>query len=480
MTPPQPSDAPRAVDVRPVGSLLAPDILALLDEDPSSVALETEELHPADLADVAEALPEDRVVTFLTALPPARAADVLEYLDEDRRALALEAMTTRQAAAMVTEMAPDDRADLLEELAEDNEARADEILAAFPDAERAETERLLAYDPSTAGGIMTTEFVYAPETLTVEEALRGVRTVARTGRKEAMSTIYTTDEAGRLAGVLSLRELLAAPEGAKLGDVAWTEVRSVPADAPQEEVARVISDYDLVAVPVVDAERRLLGVVTVDDVIDVIQEEQTEDVQKLGGMEALDEPYMQIGLGALIKKRAGWLSALFLSEMLTASAMQRFEGELEKAVVLTLFIPLVMSSGGNSGSQATSLITRAMALKEVALRDWWRVALRELPAGLTLGAILGVIGILRITIWQRLGLFNYGQHWVLVAATVGCALVGIVTFGSLAGSMLPFLLRRLGFDPASASAPFVATLVDVTGLSIYFSVAYLILHGTLL
>ncbi len=480
MPPPPPSDNPRALDERPVGALLAPDILALLDDDPASVPRETEELHPADLADVVEALPEDRVVAFLTALAPGRAADVLEYLDEDRRGLALEAMTTRQAAALVTEMAPDDRADLLEELAEENEARADEILAEIPAAERAETERLLAYDPESAGGLMTTQFVFAPDSLSVEEALRGVRAVARTGRKEAMSTVYTTDAAGRLAGVLSLRELLAAPEGARLGDVAWTEVRSVPAEATQEEVARLISDYDLLALPVVDAERRLLGVITVDDVIDVIQEEQTEDVQKLGGMEALDEPYMQIGLGAMIKKRAGWLSALFLSEMLTASAMQRFEGELEKAVVLTLFIPLVMSSGGNSGSQATSLITRAMALKEVSLGDWWRVALRELPAGLTLGAILGVIGVLRITIWQRLGLFSYGPHWALVAATVGCALVGIVTFGSLAGSMLPFLLRRLGFDPASASAPFVATLVDVTGLSIYFSVAYLILHGTLL
>ncbi|GJG87416.1 magnesium transporter MgtE [Gemmatimonadetes bacterium T265] len=480
MTPPNPTDSARAPDDRPVGSLLAPDILALLDEDPASLALETEELHPADLADVAEAIPEERVVALLTALPPARAADVLEYLDEDRRSLALEAMTTRQAAALVTEMSPDDRADLLEELSHENEERADEILAEIPEAERAETERLLAYDPSTAGGLMTTEFVYAPETLPVDDALRGVRSVARTGRKEAMYAIYTTDAAGRLAGVLSLRELLAAPEGAKLGDLAWTDVRSVRANATQEEVARLISDYDLVALPVVDADGRVLGVVTVDDVIDVIQEEQTEDVQKLGGMEALDEPYMQIGLGAMIKKRAGWLSALFLSEMLTASAMQRFEGELEKAVVLTLFIPLVMSSGGNSGSQATSLITRAMALKEVTLRDWWRVAFRELPAGLALGAILGVIGVLRITIWQHLGLYSYGPHWALVAATVGCALIGIVTFGSLAGSMLPFLLRRLGFDPASASAPFVATLVDVTGLSIYFSVAYLILHGTLL
>uniref|UniRef100_UPI0035C981A4 magnesium transporter n=1 Tax=uncultured Methylobacterium sp. TaxID=157278 RepID=UPI0035C981A4 len=225
---------------------------------------------------------------------------------------------------------------------------------------------------------------------------------------------------------------------------------------------------------------RVIGIVTVDDVIDAMVQKQTEDVQRFGGMEALDEPYMDISFLTMIKKRAGWLCALFLSEMLTASAMQGFEGELEKAIVLTLFIPLIMSSGGNSGSQATSLLIRALALHEVRLRDWWRVALREVPTGLVLGAILGLIGIVRIVVWQKAGLYDYGAHWPLVAATVGAALVGIVTFGSLTGSMLPFLLQRLGFDPATASAPFVATLVDVTGLVIYFSVALLILRGTLL
>jgi magnesium transporter len=230
----------------------------------------------------------------------------------------------------------------------------------------------------------------------------------------------------------------------------------------------------------VDAAYRLLGVVTVDDVIDALVEEHTEDVQRFGGMEALDEPYMQIGFWKMIRKRAGWLCALFLSEMLTASAMQHFQIELDKAVVLTLFIPLVMSSGGNSGSQATSLIIRAMALGEVRLRDWWRIASRELPAGIVLGAILGLIGFIRIITWQRLGIWSYGEHYMLLAMTVAFALTGIVAFGSLAGSMLPFVLRRVGFDPASASAPFVATLVDVTGLSIYFYVALFFLRGTLL
>jgi len=255
---------------------------------------------------------------------------------------------------------------------------------------------------------------------------------------------------------------------------------SVVTRTDREEVARLISKYNLLAVPVLDEAQHILGIVTVDDVIDAIVSEQTQQAQRLGGVEALDKPYTQIGFGTMIKKRAGWLCVLFLSEMLTATAMQHFEGELSKAIVLTLFIPLIMSSGGNSGSQATSLIVRALALRELKLGDWWRVALRELPTGITLGSILGVIGIVRIFLWQHLHFYDYGVHWKLVAFTVGAALVGIITFGSLAGSMLPFLLRRLGFDPAVSSAPFVATLVDVTGLVIYFSVAFLILHGTLL
>ena len=245
-------------------------------------------------------------------------------------------------------------------------------------------------------------------------------------------------------------------------------------------MARLLSKYNLLAVPVLAEDGHVLGIVTVDDVIDAIIAEGTEDVQKFGGLEALDEPYLKINFLTMIRKRAGWLCALFLSEMLTASAMQYYQVELEKAIVLTLFIPLIMSSGGNSGSQATSLIIRALALREITLKDWWRIASRELPAGLTLGAILGVIGVTRIVLWQRLGLYDYGTYWLLVALTVGLALTAIVTFGSMVGSMLPFLLKRLGFDPATASAPFVATLVDVTGLVIYFSVAYMMLRGTLL
>jgi magnesium transporter len=249
---------------------------------------------------------------------------------------------------------------------------------------------------------------------------------------------------------------------------------------PQEEVSQITSNYDLVALPVVDAEKRLLGVVTVDDVIDVIQEEGTEDAQKFGGMEALEEPYMQIGLWQNVRKRGGWLAVLAVSEMLTASVMARYEGEIGRVLLLSQFIPLVMSSGGNSGSQATSLIIRAMALGEVHLGDWWRVVLRELPAGIILGLLLGAIAFGRILMWNALGLYDYGPHSFMIAVTVGLALVGIVLVGSLTGSMLPFLLKRLNFDPASASAPLVATIVDVSAISIYFGIAYLLLSGSLL
>jgi magnesium transporter len=473
MTPPHPDDRAE----RPLAALLAPDILALLDEAPESVAVETEELHPADLADVAEAIPGERVIQLLSALPPDRAAEVLEHLSEDRRSTVLEVMSARQAAALVSEMSPDDRADVLDELEEE---RAEEILAAIPAAERQETERLLAFDPDTAGGLMTTQFVSVNAEMSVEQALALVRQTARAGRHEAMYAIYVTDSYARLRGVISLRELLASPEGSLVGDQAWSEVVSVPVTAAGEEVARLTSNYDLVALPVVDETNKLVGVITVDDVIDVIQEEQTEDVQKLGGMEALDEPYMQIGFWTMIRKRAGWLSILFVGSLLTATAIEHFQLELSKALLLMSFIPMIISSGGNSGSQATSLIIRAMALNEIRLRDWWRVAGREITSGLALGTILGFLGVIRVVLWQRMGWTDFGPYYLRVGMTVGLALIGVVTFGSTMGAMLPFLLRRVGLDPASASAPFVATLVDVTGLMIYFYAAIVLLRGTLL
>lgn len=469
--------SPKPNEERTLGALLAPDILVILEESPQDVGVETEELHPADLADVAEALPREKVRALFDALPAERAADVLEYLNEDLRTELLEAMPAEDAAELVEEMSPDERADVLETLDEDV---AEEILDELEPEDRRETEALLAFEPDTAGGLMTTEFVSVRQELSVEDAVTEVRAIARGGRKEVLYAIYATDGQGHVTGVLSLKELLAAPGGAKIEDVMWTDVRAVQVGADREEVARLTSEYDLVALPVVDPQRRLLGVVTVDDVIDVIQREQTEDVQKLGGMEAIEEPYLDTSFGTMLRKRAGWLAILLVGEMLTASAMGYFEDELQKALVLSLFVPLIISSGGNSGSQATSLIIRALALREVRGRDWLRVAARELPTGLVLGLILGALGLLRVLAWQWLGIYDHGEHYLRVAITVGLSLVGVVTFGSLAGSMLPFALRRVGFDPASASAPFVATLVDVTGLVIYFGMAVLLLRGTLL
>jgi magnesium transporter len=472
----------RTPEERPVGALLAPDILALLAKSPSLIAAETEELHPADLADVAEAMPLERIPVFLAALAKDRAAEVLEYLDEELRAEVLEAMSPETAAALVSAMTPDERADVLEEL---DEGHAEEIVEEMPEHARRETQALRRYDPESAGGIMTTEVVKVPASTTVEDALAQVRVIARSGKREAMHAIYTTDEEGRLAGVLSLRELLAAPEGSRLTDIAWTEVQSVKPTADREEVAQIISNYDLVVVPVVSESGHIIGVVTVDDVIDAIQEEQTEDVQKLGGMEALDEPYDQMGFWAMIRKRAGWLSALFIGEMFTATALGVYQKEIDSATVLAIFLPLIVSSGGNSGSQGTSLIIRALALREISLPDWWRVAVRELGTGITLGLILATIGFLRIELWQSMHVHNWAAFGVhlghdyganglnphLVALTVSISLVGVVAFGTLAGAMLPFIMRSLGFDPASASAPFIATFVDVTGLIIYFNVA---------
>jgi magnesium transporter len=469
-----PSRDPRET---PLAALVAPDILDLLEESPATIAAETEEMHPADLADVAELIPREQVAAFIAALPPARAADVLEYLEEELRTRLLEELPTEQAAALVSHMTPDDRTDVLEEI---DEEVAQEIVSELPAEARAETERLRQFEPDTAGGLMTTEFVSVSGESFVDDTLEAVRALARSGRREATYAIYATDPEGRLVGVLSLRELLAAAPGARISDVAWTEVVSVSPSADRQEVARITANYDLIAVPVVSESGHLMGVVTVDDVIDAMQEEQTEDIQRLGGMEALDEPYTSIGFWAIVRKRAGWLTILFLGQFLTASAMQGFGDELQRALVLSLFIPLIVSSGGNSGSQATSLIIRAMALGEVTQKDWWKVALRELPTGLTLGALLGVLGFARVVLWQRVGWYDYGEHYVLLGLTVGIAVLGVVAFGSLIGSMLPFVLRRFGLDPASASAPFVATLVDVTGVIIYFLVALLLLTGTVL
>jgi magnesium transporter len=314
--------------------------------------------------------------------------------------------------------------------------------------------------------------------MSVDEAIAYLRRQA-IERLETIYYVYVLDAEQHLLGVVTFRELFSAPAEKTVADIMRIQVVTAHERMDQEALGQLFATSRFLAIPVVDDERRLKGIVTLDDIVDVVQEEATEDMQKIGGMEALDAPYLQIGLGRMLRKRAGWLSALFLGEMLTATAMGYFEDEIARAVVLALFVPLIISSGGNSGSQATTLVIRAMALGEVRLRDWWRVVRRECFAGLGLGAILGTIGMIRILLWQAL-FHTYGGHAVLVALTVGLSLVGVVLWGTLSGSMLPFVLRRIGFDPASASAPFVATLVDVSGLVIYFSVASVILRGTLL
>jgi magnesium transporter len=406
-----------------------------------------------------------------------RAIEVLDQPELDCAADIIEMLPRDRVTSYLSGMSADRITDLFREIEEPG--RSD--LRARLDAEtRGAVDRLSTYGEETVGSLMTTEFVAVPGNWTVQQTLDHVRQVEKT--RETIYAIFVLDPRTRaLTKAVPLRRLISGNPGDNVLSVAPNRrPLAVSPTASREEAARLISKYDLLALPVIDAVGHVIGIVTVDDMIDAMVEKQTQDVQRFGGMEALPEPYMDIGFGTMIRKRAGWLCALFLGEMMTATAMQGFEGELEKAIVLTLFIPLIMSSGGNSGSQATSLLIRALALHEVRLRDWWRVALRELPTGLVLGTILGAIGIVRIVVWQKTGLYDYGEHWMLVAATVGAALVGIVTFGSLTGSMLPFLLQRLGFDPATASAPFVATLVDVTGLVIYFSVAMLILRGTLL
>jgi magnesium transporter len=439
--------------------------------------LSCQDLRPADAAEALNHLPLAAAARVVAALPFQLGVQLLDEPELERRADIFELLDEKTAVALIEAISPDQQVELFRSLKEADRGRLFHVLRA---PTRHALDLLLQYPPTSAGGIMTTAFVGVPATWTAEQIKKHVSEVGRA--RETVYAIYVLNPKDeRLETVISLREVMLASPGQTAAEMAeGRRPVSVGPLVDREDVARLISKYNLLAIPVVDDSQHLLGIVTVDDVIDALTSEVTEDVQKFGGMEALDEPYMQIGLPAMVRKRAGWLCALFLGEMLTATAMGHFEAEISKAVVLALFIPLIISSGGNSGSQATSLIIRAMALREVTLKDWWQVARRELPSGLALGSILGVIGFARIMLWQSAGWYDYGPHHLLVAATVSLSLIGVVLFGSLAGSMLPFVLRRIGFDPASASAPFVATLVDVTGLVIYFTVALVMLRGTLL
>jgi magnesium transporter len=393
-------------------------------------------------------------------------ADFFLALSPHDQSVILFGLPEEQRHVWIRILPPDDAADLIQEAGPE---WRDRLLALLDEPTRKEVLALLAYKEDEAGGLMNPRFARLRPDITVDVAISYVR-------REAPSVVtmyygYVLDQDQHLLGVVSLRQLFMADPGKLVQEImASKDLVFVAPETAQKEVARAVRDSRLLAVPVLDAERRMVGVVTVDDIVDVVEEQASRDIQNIGGMEALDTPYMHTSILEMIKKRAGWLAILFVGEMFTATAMGFFEVEISKAVVLALFLPLIISSGGNSGSQATSLIIQAMALGDVKLRDWFRVIRRELISGAALGVILGAIGMTRIFAWQR-AFGTYGAHTPILALTIFLALIGVVTFGTLAGSMLPFILRRFGLNPASASAPFVATLVDVTGLIIYFTIA---------
>jgi magnesium transporter len=428
----------------------------------------------ADVAEVILDLPEDEQVIIFRVLPHDLAADVFEYIGIEEQQNLLRAMAHEQVVGILNEMAPDDRTALLEELPSD---AARKLIRFLTREERRVATALLGYPEDSVGRLMTPDFIAVKEDWTVQEVLDYIRGYGQDS--ETLNVIYVVDDRGKLIDDIRMREFLLKPLTSPVRDLMQKTFVALNVTDSQRDALNMFRKYDRTVLPVIDSTGVLLGIVTVDDMLDVAEQEATEDIQKLGGSEALDAPYLSIRFPHMIRKRAPWLVILFLSEMLTATAMGFFEDEIAKAVVLALFVPLIISSGGNSGSQATTILIRAMALGEVALRDWWKVMRREVFSGLTLGIILGTIGFLRIAVWSA-AFHLYGPHWPLIGLTIFFSLIGVVMWGTLSGSMLPFALRRVGLDPAAASAPFVATLVDVTGLIIYFTVAFLILRGTLL
>jgi len=431
-------------------------------------------LQPEELAEVLNAAKDADLLKVFLLLPPEKAIHTFENLNYDAQEELLSKFTVQQLSQTLNAIAPDDRTRLFEQL---NPETVQKYVSLLNDDERRTAQLLLAYPEYSIGRLMTPEFLSVKQDWTVQQSLDHIRANGR--KSETLNEIFVTDSRGVLIDDINVGKFLLAPLNTKVSDIMDHQFVSLNAKDDQEKAVKVFKQSNRVALPITDFNGLLLGIVTIDDVVDVIEEEDTEDIQKFGGSEALDEPYLKISLLKMVQKRAGWLVVLFIGEMFTASAMGFFDDEIQRAVVLALFVPLIISSGGNSGSQAATLIIRAMALGEVTLTNWWRVVRREFLSGLALGLILASIGFLRISIWS---LFTdlYGPHWILIAFTVSLSLIGVVLWGTLAGSLLPLGLKRLGADPAASSAPFIATLVDVTGLVIYFSVAYLILKGTLL
>lgn len=427
-----------------------------------------------ELTDLCASKPEDEQLIIFSALAEDKSVLLFEYLPFRVQQKILNVLPSERVAHLINALAPDDRTTLLEGLPVDVK---NQLLKYLSPEERALSIKLLGYPENSVGRLMTPDYIAIKMDWSVKEVLDYIREKGRDS--ETINVIYAIDDNGILIDDFRIREFLLAPLDAKVKDLADHKFLALGVDEPEEKAVNMFRKYGRLALPVVDAKGMLLGIVTFDDIIAVAVAEDTEDIQKIGGVAALKEPYMEIPFLSLMHKRIGWLVILFLGEMLTASAMGYFADEIQKAVVLALFLPLIISSGGNAGSQASTLIIRAMALGEVRLRDWWRVMRREVFSGIFLGCALGIIGFFRVTLWSQFSDI-YGIHWLAIAFTIFLALIGVVLWGTLSGSMLPLFLKRCGFDPAASSAPFVATLVDVTGLIIYFSIAMVVLRGTLL
>jgi len=459
-----------------IGHLMRPELEELIQGKQWDVLRDAlSHFHPSDIAEILVDIPPEDDVPIFRVLPRKLAGQVFAHLPHHHQEALVRSVSNEQMRALLTQMSPDDQTRVLEELPPEVTRR---LLDTLSPEELKAARDLLGYPPHSAGRFMTPNYVALRADMTATEALDHIR---KTGRgKETVNILYILDDEGHLVEDIRLGTLVMGDPAAKVRDIHEGSTVALLATTDREVALRMFEKYDRIALPVVDTDRHMLGIITIDDILDVAQKEATEDIQKIGGSEALDAPYLDVTFRQMIRKRGVWLSVLFLGEMLTATAMGFFEDEIEKAVVLALFVPLIISSGGNSGSQAATIIVRSLALGEVRLRDWLLVLWRELRTSLTLGAWLGLIGFIRIVVWHWLGWVDYSAHYLLVGVVVFLTLIGVVCFGSITGSMLPFLLRRLGFDPATSSAPFVATLVDVTGLVIYFTIAFLVLRGTLL
>jgi len=433
-------------------------------------------LNNQNISDVAELIYEfpDYESQIIGNMSTHRAASAFKILDTPTQKRIIQELPAFKTAELLNDLSADDRTAFLEELPSEV---VKELIKTLDPEERKITLSLLGYPESSVGRLMTPDYIAVHKDWTVREVIEHIREVGKDS--ETIDVIYVVDDKGIFIDDIRIREIILANPDKKIEDVIDNRYIALNVNDDQETASEAFKMNNRVALPVLDNNQVLLGIVTIDDVLWVAQEEFTEDIQKIGGTEALDEPYLEIPLLKLFKKRIVWLVVLFLSEMLTATAMGYFEDEIAKAVVLALFVPLIISSGGNSGSQASTLIIQAMALGEITIADWWTVVRREILSGLLLGAVLGIIGFTRVVLWNEI-FHTYGEHSLLIASTVGFSLVGVVLWGTIAGSMLPIVLKKFGADPATSSAPFVATLVDVTGLVIYFSVAFLIMRGILL